>query len=80
MAGKMVDVTISKLLKISEIFSVLSPAIMGRLLLPTVRSSVLSGLVPGPILQFFLRRTAKDVVKNIEKIVDIKALVVTGSD
>ena len=41
MASKMVDVTISQLLKISEVFGVLKPRVMARLLAPTVGPTVL---------------------------------------
>jgi len=78
MTNKMVDVTISQLLKISEIFSVLSPSIMAENIAPSVRKVIYGGLVPSPILNFFLRRTSKDVIKNIENIVDIKSIVVKG--
>ena len=78
MTEKMVDVTISQLLKISEVFQVLNPKSMAKLLQPSVRKSVLKGLVPSPIMGYFLRRTSKDVIKNIESILDIKELVVKG--
>jgi hypothetical protein len=78
MTGKIVDVTITQLLKISEVFAVLSPSHMAKHLAPSVRKSVFGGWVPSPILNFFLRRTSADVIKNIESIVDIKSLVIKG--
>jgi uncharacterized membrane protein YheB (UPF0754 family) len=43
-----------------------------------VKSSVLGGWLPGPIVNLFLRRTSKDLLRNIDDIVDIKSLVVNG--
>lgn len=78
MAEKMVDVTISRLLSISEAFSLLNPAILASELNKIVKSVVFNGAIPSPILNIFLRKTSKDFVNNIESIVDIKSLVVTG--
>ena len=78
MASKMVDVTISRLLSIPEVFSMLEPHKLAQLLSPTVATSVAHGLIPSPILKFFLRRSAKDMIRNIESVVDIKSIVVTG--
>jgi hypothetical protein len=78
MASKMVDVTISRLLSIPEVFSQLQPHKLAPLLAPTISGSVLNGLVPSPVLKFFLRKTSRDVLRNIESVVDIKSIVVTG--
>lgn len=78
MAGRMVDVTISRLLKVSEVFNRLEPKRLAELLSPTVSSSILNGWIPNFILRFFLRRTSKDLLRNIEKVVDIKSIVVSG--
>ena len=78
MTEKMVDVTISQLLKISEVFQVLNPKHMAKLLEPSVRKSVLKGFLPSPIMGYFLRRTSRDVITNVESIVNIKDLVVKG--
>lgn len=78
MASKMVDVTISRLLSIPEVFSQLQPHKLAPLLAPTISGSVLNGLVPSPILKLFLRKTSRDVIRNIESVVDIKSIVVTG--
>lgn len=78
MASTMVDVTISRLLSVPEVFSMLQPHKLAPLLAPTVSGSVLKGLVPSPILKLFLRRTSRDIIKNIESVVDIKSIVVTG--
>ena len=51
---------------------------MAKLIAPSVRKSVFRGLLPSPIMSYFLRKTSKDVIKNVEKIVDVKDLVVKG--
>lgn len=78
MANRMVDVTITRLLSVPEVFSTLQPQQMARLLAPTIRGSILGGWVPLPILHFFLQRTARDMLRNIESVVDIRHLVVNG--
>ena len=78
MASKMVDVTISRLLSIPEVFSLLEPKKLASLLAPTISGSVCKGLIPSPILRLFLRKTSRDMIKNIESVVDIKSIVVTG--
>lgn len=78
MATKMVDVTISRLLKVSEVFGRLEPDRMAKLLSPTVSSAVYGGWMPGVLVRFFLRRTSRDMLRNIERVVDVKTLVVTG--
>lgn len=78
MATKMVDVTISRLLKVSEVFGRLEPDRMSQLLSPTVSRAVCGGWMPGVLVRFFLRRTSRDMLRNIERVVDVKALVVTG--
>jgi uncharacterized membrane protein YheB (UPF0754 family) len=78
MAAKMVDVTISKLISIPEMFSLLNPSALASLLTPTVSTAVGGGWIPAPILNFFLRRTSKDMINNIESVLDFKSLVVTG--
>jgi len=78
MAGRMVDVTISRLLSVSEIFGRLEPKNLAHLLAPTVSPSVLGGWVPGLFLRIFLRRTSGDLLRSIEKVVDVKTIVVRG--
>jgi hypothetical protein len=78
MASKMVDVTISRLLSIPEVFGLLEPKKLASLLAPTISGSVLKGFIPSPILRLFLRKTSRDMIKNIESVVDIKSIVVTG--
>jgi uncharacterized membrane protein YheB (UPF0754 family) len=78
MAAKMVDVTISKLISIPEMFSLLNPKALASSLTPTVSTVVGKGWIPAPILNFFLKRTSKDMISNIESVLDFKSLVVGG--
>ena len=78
MASKMVDVTISRLLSIPEVFGMLEPKKLATLLSPTVSNYVCNGYTPSPILKYFLKKSSKDMINNIEKVVDIKSIVVTG--
>lgn len=78
MAKKMVDVTINQLITIQEMFSRLDPDDMAKILTSSLSSVVYGGLVPSGMLQTVMRRIASDMIKNIEKIVDIRRLVITG--
>ena len=72
----MVDVTITKLLSIPEVFSRLNPGKLASLMTGTVKSSVLGGLIPNPILKMFLKRASKGVINDIENIADIRGLAI----
>jgi len=78
MAEKMVDITITKLLSVPEIFARLDPGQMANLLEPTVKSKVLAGMVPGFLTRVFLRKASRGVIAQAEAVVDIKGLVVSG--
>lgn len=78
MAAKLVEVTISKLLKVSEVFAQLDPKIISTLMLPTLSPVVLGGIVPKPIVKHFLTSSSKDLLRHIESLVDIRALVIAG--
>ena len=78
MANKLVDVTISKLLKISEMFGKLEPQSIARLCSPTVSPSIFGGWIPTSVTHFFLKRTSASLISNIENAVDIKSIVVGG--
>ena len=78
MASKMVDVTISRLLSIPEVFGMLQPSKLASLLAPVVSKSVGRGLVPSFIVRVFLRKSSVDIIRNIESVVDIKSIVVSG--
>ena len=78
MASTMVDVTITKLLSIPEVFSRLNPGKLASLMTGTVRKSVLAGAVPSPLLRFFLKRASKGVIADIENVADIRGLAIAG--
>ena len=78
MASTMVDVTISQLLSISEVFAQLDPAVMAPLLASSLHDAVFGGLLPVPVLHLYLRRVCRDMIAHIESVLDIKALVVRG--
>ena len=44
-------------------FRQLDPRVLARLLAPTVSRALLRGLVPSPLVRFFLRRTARDLIR-----------------
>eukprot|EP01031_Cornospumella_fuschlensis_P038180 gene38180-46391_t len=78
MANTMVDVTINRLIKIKDVFSVLNPVTLASIMAPAIRSAVLKGLAPHPAIQFYLTKVARDLITNIEQVIDIKSLVVAG--
>ena len=78
MATKMVDVTITRLISVPAVFGQLEPRMLARLLAPTVSKVIAYGLIPSPLVRLFLRKTAKDMIKHIESVVDIGSLVVSG--
>lgn len=78
MAETMVDVTISKLLDVGEIFKRLDPRQLAKILEPEVRSQVLGGCSLPFINRFFLRRACKGVIDKAPEVVDIRGLVVSG--
>ena len=80
MASRIVDITISKLISIPEVFGRLKPKELAKLLNPTIRDALPIASVPGigSVLNFLLRKPSKSIIKNIENIIDIKTLVVSG--
>jgi hypothetical protein len=73
-----VEVTISKLLKVSEIFQRLDAQKLSSILLPIINPLVFGGRVPTVLLNRFLKATAKDLILNIESVVDIRSIVIEG--
>jgi uncharacterized membrane protein YheB (UPF0754 family) len=78
MSTKMYDITISKLLKISEIFERLDPTALTLILSDILKKSQIGEVTPLPILKHFTNKIAVDVIKNIEKLVDLKKIVIHG--
>lgn len=78
MASTMVDVTISRLLQVNEVFAKLDPKVLATIISTTVKDVVYNGIIPKPILSFFIHRVAKDMIVNIENVLNIKDMVVKG--
>ena len=87
MSQRMVDVTISQLLDVKEVFSQLRPGPLSKLLVQDVKKGlrkcpsslgVLGPLIPSPILKLFLHMASKDFILNADKVVDVGAIVVNG--
>ena len=78
MAEKMVDVTITKLLDVGEIFRRLDPKRIAKIIEPDVRSKVLGGFSLPFINRFFLNKSCKEVVNRASEVVNIRQLVVSG--
>ena len=72
MASTMVDVTITKLLSIPEVFSRLDPGMLAKLMTGTVRRAVFGGLLPNPIMRLFLKRASTGVIADIENVANIR--------
>jgi uncharacterized membrane protein YheB (UPF0754 family) len=78
MSAKLVDVTITRLLKIQEVFAQLEPARLASILTPIISPKVFNGLVPRPVLKAFVQRASADIIKNSEKVVDVRSIVIGG--
>jgi len=80
MATRIVEITISNLISIPEVFNRLKPYELAKLLSPTIKESIPIAHIPGisSVLNLLLRKTSKSIIKNVENIVDIKTLVVSG--
>lgn len=78
MATTMVDVTISRLLKVSEVFARLNAQTISDILTPCIQRGIFGGMMPTAIVNLILQRVAADVILNVEKLVSIKDLVVKG--
>ena len=74
----MIDVTISNFLSVPEVFGKLDPSKLASLMTPTVNGSILGGYIPGPIMRAFLSRATAGMMKDIEKVADVKTLAITG--
>lgn len=78
MAGRMVDVTISKLLKIPEIFGRLESHKMATLLSESVSKVVYFGMLPISVVKFYLQVVSAQVIEHIESLISVKDIVVKG--
>lgn len=80
MATRIVEITISNLISVPEVFSRLKPNELAKLLSPTIKESFPIAYIPGlsTILHLILTKTSKSIIRNVENIVDIKTLVISG--
>jgi uncharacterized membrane protein YheB (UPF0754 family) len=78
MAKRMVDVTINRLISVSEIFQKLDPKIIGKILTGSLQKSVFSGLIPFSVLEIYMNKISTSFIQNIENIVDIPSIVLQG--
>ena len=78
MSSRLVDLTISRLLDVKEVFGRLKPREIATILQSDVKNSVLKGWIPRPVVNLLLRRTSKDMLNNIMGILNVKSVVVSG--
>ena len=76
MARKMVQVTISQLITVKEIFASLAPGTVAGFLLPAVRRALPLGWLLGPLLRPVVHATTRHVVAHVDELLDLNALVV----
>lgn len=78
MASKMVDVTINRLLSVKEMFAKLEANIMSKILTSSLKDVIYGGSTPTFILEHYMKKISEDVIQNIEKIVNIRTIVIKG--
>lgn len=78
MCNIMVDVTLNKLLKVSEVFEPLEPKKMADYLQKSIQGALLGGWLPLPIVNQCLQRVSREVIRRVEDLVDLGEIVVTG--
>lgn len=77
MSKKMVDVTINKLLSIKEVFQQLDITILSSLFTKMIQPKLFSGILPVSITNVYMKKIVKDIVDNVENIIDLRQLVIT---
>jgi hypothetical protein len=77
-ASTLIDLEVTKLIDIPQVFSRLDPKVISRLMSSSVNASVLGGLCPNPFLRFFLKKASKNVIANIENIADFRNIAISG--
>lgn len=78
MATTCVDVTLTRLLTIEEVFGRLDPQRMASLLSPELSKVVMGGWAPLPVVEYFVQQVATEVIRNIEKLVSCRNVMVRG--
>lgn len=80
MASRIFDVTVSKLISVSETFSLLSPSKLASLMAPTVTPALPAWVrwgVPRLLVRALLMRSASDLINNAEQLIDVRGIVVS---
>ena len=65
-------------MKISEVFERLDAATMANILASSIREVIFGGVLPIPVVDFYLRAVSNEVIRKIEQLVSIKEIVVVG--
>ena len=76
MSNRLVDVTLNKLIKVSEIFNQLNPHKLTKLLSKSLGTTV--QYIPQFLANIFLLRTSKDLILKAEQLIDLKQIVING--
>lgn len=78
MASSMVDVTLSELLSIKEVFAQLDPAKMASILTDIISRVIYGGYVPTFIVEYYLNIVSKEVIRSIEDLISCRDIMVRG--
>ena len=78
MSRRLVDVTISRLLNIADVFSKMDPNEMAKLISPTFNNYLIHNKNFIWLTNIFIKRICNDIIKQIDQILNIKEIVITG--
>lgn len=78
MAASMVDVTLSKLLSIKEVFSQLDPTKMAEILSESTGAVIYGGYVPSGIVRYYMTLVSKEVIESIESLISCRDIMIRG--
>lgn len=78
MATTCVDVTLTRLLTIEEVFSRLDARQMAVILSPELKKVILGGIAPLPIVEYFVEQVASEAINSIEKLVSCRDIMIHG--
>jgi len=78
MATSCVDITLTRLLTIEEVFGRLDANRMASILSPSLSKVVFDGWAPLPIVQYFVKEVAAEAIRSIEKLVSCRDIMIQG--
>ena len=78
MASSMIDVTLSRLLSITEVFAQLNPASMAEILTESIGKVIYAGMLPSKIVEYYLQMVSKEVIRSIEEIISCRDMMIEG--